>query len=46
MPRIKKHGGLGLVNIKKRLDLLFGKRYRLVLKDEEEVYTVKMEFKI
>jgi LytS/YehU family sensor histidine kinase len=42
----KKEGGIGLINIKKRLDLLFGKSYSLHLQDEKESYKVTMEFKI
>ncbi|MCD7900161.1 MAG: histidine kinase [Bacteroides sp.] len=41
-----KQGGLGLKNIRKRLDLLFGKNYTLDLHNEKENYTVIMEFKI
>lgn len=39
-------GGLGLINVKKRLDLLFRKDYTLDLLDEKEKYTVKMEFNV
>jgi LytS/YehU family sensor histidine kinase len=46
LPHTKKEGGIGLVNIRKRLDLLFANNYMLMLKDEEEVYTVKMELRI
>lgn len=42
----KKIGGIGLVNVKRRLDLLFGADYKLSLCDEKEKYTVIMEFKI
>jgi sensor histidine kinase YesM len=42
----RKEGGIGLVNIRKRLDLLFDKNYTLMLTDDKEVYTVKMELKI
>lgn len=42
----KKIGGIGLVNVKRRLDLLFGEDYCLNLNDEKEKYTVIMEFKI
>ena len=45
-PFVKKDGGIGLVNIKRRLDLLFGKNYNLNLKDDSEKYTVVMEIKI
>lgn len=42
----KKIGGIGLANVKRRLDLLFGTDYSLNLCDEKEKYTVIMEFKI
>lgn len=42
----KKEGGIGLKNIRKRLNLLFGKDYKLNLRDEKETYTVTLEFKI
>lgn len=42
----KKIGGIGLCNVKRRLDLLFGADYTLDLCDEKEKYTVTMEFKI
>lgn len=42
----KKEGGIGLVNIKRRLDLLFEGSYTLHLKDEKETYTVVMEITI
>lgn len=43
---VRKEGGIGLVNMKKRLELLFEKDYSLNLKDEKEVYTVILECKI
>lgn len=43
---VKKIGGIGLVNVKRRLNLLFGEDYNLNLNDEKEKYTVIMEFKI
>lgn len=42
----KEEGGIGLANIRKRLDLLFTNNYDLALEDEEKVYTVKMELRI
>jgi len=35
-------GGVGLVNVKKRLDLLYTNNYKLDIKDEEDTYTVKL----
>ncbi len=46
LPHTKKEGGIGLVNIRRRLDLLFEETYSLRLENEEETYTVIMEFKI
>ncbi len=45
LPQTKKEGGIGLVNIKRRLDLLFEKNYSLRLEDKD-TYTVIMEFRI
>lgn len=45
-PYAQKEGGIGLINIQKRLDLLFGKNYSLNLLDEQEKYTVPLEFKL
>lgn len=42
----KKEGGIGLVNIRKRMDLLFGHDYRLDLKDESDFFKVEMEFMV
>jgi two-component system, LytTR family, sensor kinase len=42
----KRIGGIGLTNVKRRLDLLFGANYNLNLSDEKEKYTVIMDFKI
>ena len=39
-------GGIGLINIKKRLDLLFGKEYSLNISDAEDRYIVTLIFKI
>ncbi len=37
-----KEGGVGLTNVRKRLDLLYDKRYTLDIKDEPDIYTVKL----
>ncbi len=37
-----KHGGVGLANVKQRLDLIYGKDYTLDIKDEAETYTVNL----
>ena len=37
-----KHGGVGLANVRQRLDLLYGEDYTLDIKDEKDVYTVNL----
>ena len=37
-----KHGGVGLANVRQRLDLLYGKDYTLDIKDENDAYTVNL----
>jgi two-component system, LytTR family, sensor kinase len=34
--------GIGLDNIKKRLELAYGKNYSLVVKDEADLYTTEL----
>ena len=36
--------GIGLVNVRKRLDLLYGRKYNLTITDDEEVYIVELIF--
>ena len=36
-------GGVGLANVKKRLDLLFGDTYSLQIKDEPDIYIVELK---
>lgn len=36
-------GGVGLANVKKRLDLLYDKSYTLEIKDEADIYIVKLK---
>lgn len=38
----KKHSGLGLVNIKRRLELLYGQKYSLAVLAEENKFTVTL----
>ena len=35
-------GGVGLVNVKKRLDLLYDKNYTLSIKDDTDTYFVEL----
>lgn len=39
----EEHGGVGLVNTRKRLDLIYGEDYKLDIKDSEDTYSVKLE---
>ena len=41
-----KHGGVGLANVKKRLELIYGNRYTLDINDTPETYTVKLTIPI
>ena len=36
-------GGVGLANVRKRLDLIYGKDYSLDINDGEDIYTVKLD---
>lgn len=45
-PAKRDAGGLGLANIKRRLDLLFENRYVLEVVETETMYTVKLELSI
>ncbi|WP_118194391.1 sensor histidine kinase [Albibacterium indicum] len=44
--RTRKEGGIGLVNIRRRLDLLYKQKYELVLKDNGSFYTAKLELEL
>ena len=35
-------GGVGLANVRKRLDLIYGERYRLSIKDKSDAYHVEL----
>jgi sensor histidine kinase YesM len=39
-------GGIGLKNIRKRLDLLYAGKYNLVIKEDEDMYLVKLELEL
>ena len=36
-------GGVGLTNVKKRIDLLYDKSYTLDIKDEPDIYIVELK---
>ncbi len=38
-----KHGGVGLSNVKQRLDLIYGDRYTLDINDQTDAYTVSLK---
>lgn len=40
------HGGVGLINTRKRLDLIFGRDYSLDIKDGEDDYRVKLDIPV
>lgn len=42
----KKNSGFGLSNIRRRLDLLFGNKYELLINNENKTYTVKLNLEI
>lgn len=42
----KESGGLGLNNIKRRLELLYGKAYTLLIKDEPNLYSIQLSIPI
>ncbi|GHT38184.1 hypothetical protein FACS189435_4440 [Bacteroidia bacterium] len=39
-------GGLGLPNVRRRLDLLYGNRYRLEITENETSYTVQLSIEL
>lgn len=45
-PAARKTGGLGLLNIKRRLDLLYDNNYSLDQTQTDIIYTVKLELKL
>lgn len=45
-PIKKEHEGLGLPNIRKRLDILFPARHELIIADSDESYTVHLKLRV
>lgn len=43
---VKKEGGIGLVNIRRRLDLLYGPKYVLQIEDKETTYNVNLHLNL
>ena len=46
IPINEKEGGIGLSNIKRRLDLLYNTNYSLSKEDEKSTYTIKLKLKL
>lgn len=44
--RITEKGGIGLQNIRKRLKLLYEGKHQLVIKEDEDMYLVKLELEL
>lgn len=42
----EKQGGIGLVNVKRRLELLYPDRYSLHIEDKNDLYTVELRLKL
>lgn len=40
------HGGVGLKNVKQRLDLIYGDQYSLTIDDNEETYNIELKLPI
>lgn len=43
---LPRQGGVGLANVRRRLDLIYGDRYSLEIKDNDEVYNVVLRLPI
>lgn len=43
---LKKSGGIGLINVRRRLDLLYFGAYKLKVEDSPNMYKVKLELKL
>jgi len=42
----EKHGGIGLQNVKRRLELIYPAKHELLIQDEPDIYKVKFKLKI
>jgi LytS/YehU family sensor histidine kinase len=43
---VKEHGGIGLSNVKRRLDLLYAKKHRLEINDTQEQFVINLEMQV
>jgi LytS/YehU family sensor histidine kinase len=43
---IEEHGGIGLANVKRRLELLYPQRHELTIKNDNEYFDVQLKLKI
>ncbi len=41
--KLEREGGVGLQNVQRRLQLLYGDKYSLRINDEKEIYNIKLE---
>ena len=46
IPRSRRSGGIGLQNVKRRLELLYPKQYSLDIQDQPNVYTVNLNLNL
>ena len=44
--QIKKNGGIGLANVKRRLDLLYAGRHELIMEETDKKFSVKLNLKV
>lgn len=44
--QVKEEGGIGLVNIRRRLDLLYPERHKLTIKEEETIFTANLNIQL
>ena len=44
--QVKEEGGIGLVNIRRRLDLLYPERHQLTIKEEETIFTTNLNIQL
>ncbi|MEZ4898191.1 MAG: histidine kinase [Saprospiraceae bacterium] len=45
-PEMRKVGGIGLMNVKRRLNLIYPQAYALTIEDQPDAYTVKMDLNL